>query len=108
MDEGCEVSVTRTDRTVVVTLRGELDLYTVPHVRDELAQLETETQLIVDLRGLDFVDSTGLNVLIGLDQRGRAAGRRVRFVPASKRVHRVFVLTALDERLAWIEPEELP
>lgn len=85
----------------VVSLRGELDLANAATAEAALndALKATEAQVVVDLRELEFIDSTGIALLVGaLGPNGDRA--RLRFIPSeSPAVTRVFELTGLAERL---------
>jgi anti-sigma B factor antagonist len=87
--------------TCVVSLRGELDLANVATAEAALndALEAPEARVVVDLRGLEFIDSTGIALLVGaLSQNGDRA--RLRFIPSeSPAVTRVLELTGLAERL---------
>ena len=80
----------RTGATVV-HLEGELDLAAVPKLQEALhsAQHADVSQIVVDLRGLTFLDSTGLGVLLAADIAGRDGHVAVSFVRANETVHRV-------------------
>ena len=96
-----EVSVTSRpsgDRTVV-HVTGEIDVYTAPTLREELASLTEEgtTNIVVDLTGVPFMDSTGLGVLVGALKRVRTAGGRLRLVIDQEKVLKVFRITALTQ-----------
>ena len=93
------------DGATVVHLEGELDLAGVPKLREALhsAQHADRSQIVVDLRGLTFLDSTGLGVLIAADNAGRDGHVAVSFVRGNVTVHRVFQLTAVDGRLNWVD-----
>jgi anti-sigma B factor antagonist len=92
-------------RATTVTVYGELDLLSAPALEQALAPLlESDTeQIIVDLRGLEFMDSTGLHVLIQAHQRMHEAGRRLVLVRASPNVQRLFDLTGLNEGLTIVD-----
>jgi anti-anti-sigma factor len=99
-----------TPRATTLTLSGDLDLLSSPALERALAPaLDSDAELIVvDLRGLEFMDSTGLHVLIQAHQRARDAGRRLALVRARERVHRLFDLTGLSDGLTIVDsPEEL-
>ena len=100
-----EVDTQEHDGLVQVSLRGELDLSTVDKVEDELRRLEDQSDklLVLDLRGLTFLDSTGLRLMVTADQRARKAGRRLALVKGPETVHRVFTITKLDERLYMVD-----
>ena len=95
----------RKDGRVTVSLRGELDISSAPTLDDALAELEAEAPelIVVDLRGLEFMDSTGLRTLVGADQRARKHGRRLAIVRGPEAVDRVFNVTRLDERLELVD-----
>ncbi len=90
---------------VRLRFRGELDIATAPQVEEELRRLEVDAPplLILDLRGLEFMDSTGLRTVVAADSRAREAGRRVVVVRGCAAVDRVFTVTQLDERLEIVE-----
>ena len=80
---------------------GDLDLAAAPDLRESLSlALRSDARaIVVDLRGLDFLDSAGLRVLVDACT-GPDAGR-VSLVPGNERVRAVFVLSGLDRRLAF-------
>lgn len=85
--------------TARLTLEGELDLASSVAVEDRLGELEAERpkRIVIDLRGLAFIDSTGLRTLIQADQRARANDAELLLVPGDESIQRVFELTgALD------------
>jgi anti-sigma B factor antagonist len=93
------------DGRVTISLRGELDISSAPTLEDALTKLEGEAPglIVVDLRGLEFMDSTGLRTLVSADQRARDAGRRLAIVRGPEAVDRVFNVTRLDERLELVD-----
>jgi len=70
------ITVSKQDGDTIVALAGELDLYTSARLRECLVDLIAGPQasLVVDLAGLDFVDSTGLGTLVGVLKRIRNEG----------------------------------
>jgi anti-sigma B factor antagonist len=88
-----------------VALSGELDIVNAPQVEDQLAAIEADTvdTLILDLRAVDFIDSTGLRALIAANERARSAGRRLVVVRGAKAVDRLLSLTQLDQRLEIVD-----
>jgi len=85
---------------------GELDLDTVHRVEAALEELRSEgcPEVVLDLRGLTFMDSTGLRLVIRWDTAARENGFRFAVVPGEEVVHRVFQLTGMDEHLTLAEP----
>lgn len=65
-----------TDGAAVITLTGPCDVYTAEPVRRALIDLVNEARCrqVVDLTGVDFIDSTGLAVLVGAAKRARRQG----------------------------------
>jgi anti-anti-sigma factor len=105
-----EVTVEERGNAVLVRLRGELDISTAPALEENLARAESDgpALLVIDLSRLEFMDSTGLRLLIGADARARTAGRRLVLGRGNEMVQRVLRLTRLDERLEIVdEPGEL-
>ena len=102
-------NVTSAGGAVTVAFAGELDISRADEVERELERIEGEspTTLVFDLRSLEFLDSTGLRIILGADSRGRREGRRVAIVPGPEKVQRVFRITLLDRRLEFVDsPEE--
>ncbi|GAC1362957.1 MAG: hypothetical protein NVSMB32_03940 [Actinomycetota bacterium] len=80
------------------TVRGELDMSTAPALEEALAQPEAAAApvLIVDLTHLDFIDSSGLRLLIAAHKRARTANRRLVLIPGTPAVQSVFHITGVD------------
>jgi anti-sigma B factor antagonist len=91
--------------TPLLSLRGELDLSTVPKVEQALRQLETDGTpvVILDLRGLTFLDSSGLRLILDADTRARRDDRRLLVVPGPPEVQRVFQVTLTDARIEFVK-----
>ena len=83
----------------VVQVGGEIDVYTAPVLRERLAALHEKGrhELVIDLRAVRFMDSTGLGVLVGVLKRVRLAGGSIALVIDSERVLKVFRITALTQ-----------
>ena len=94
-----DVSTREEAGRVVVVAIGEVDVYTAPQLDAELSRLTTEgrTDLVVDLARVDFLDSTGLSVLVKALKRVREADGRLDVVVTSERVAKVFRITGLDQ-----------
>ena len=103
-----DTTISTSDDRVLIAFEGELDISRADEVERELERVEAERPSLVvfDLRGLDFLDSTGLRLLLSADSRARRDGRRVVIVPGPEKVHRVFRITLLDRRLEFAESPE--
>src|SRR5688572_25344415 len=86
------------ERTVVV-VGGEIDVYTAPKLREQLIDLVSSGQyhLVVDMEGVEFLDSTGLGVLVGGLKRVRAHEGSLRLVCTQERILKIFRITGLTK-----------
>lgn len=93
------VEVSTTDGTTIVRIRGEVDLYTAPKLRERLdeAVQGSKPEIVVDLGNLDFIDSTGLGVLVGALKQARAAGGDVSLRNPSRSTHKILEIAGLTE-----------
>jgi anti-anti-sigma factor len=100
-----DLSVERTGGQVRLTLDGELDISSASRVEREIALLEDAGApiLVLDLRGLRFMDSTGLRVVVSANARAESARRRLVVVRGPESVHRIFRITRLEERLEMVD-----
>lgn len=91
--------VSSLDGWTVVSLFGELDVASAPNLREQLIQLVSQGShlLVLDLEGLDFLDSTGLGAIISALKRARTNGGDLRLVCTQSRIRRLFEITALDK-----------
>jgi anti-anti-sigma factor len=96
------------DVGVLVQLFGELDVAAVGDLRAELDRIQASgcQELVVDLRELDFMDSTGLHLLLRVDANCARDGIRLRLVPGPAAVQRLFEVTGTDVRFDFIEPPD--
>lgn len=90
---------------VRLTLIGELDIATVPRLEDaiETALAGGARQLVVDLRSLGFLDSSGLRQFIVLADRAREESFRLVLVRPEKAVLQVFQITRAEEHLPFVD-----
>ena len=89
----------------VIALTGELDVDGVQRVTQELRRAEATAahQIVLDLSNLEFIDSSGIQLIFEADARSRADGKRLRLVRGPHNVQRVFELTGLVDRLPFID-----
>src|SRR5688572_415208 len=99
----CEVS--RQDGTATVRAVGDLDLATVPVLKDQLAELRDAgfRRLILDPGGLEFMDSTGLRCILDYDSQAQNDGFSIGLLPRPRAVQRVFEITGTTARLPFID-----
>ena len=105
-----DFETTRNGTVAVVAPTGELDLSGAAILEAELERLAVEPELgavVLDLRGLEFMDSSGLRLVVLADMRAREAGRRFALIRGGETVHRVFEITRMSDRLDFVaDPEE--
>lgn len=94
----------------VIALSGELDLSGAAGVADEIVRVEgTDARLIViDLTGLQFIDTTGVRLIIEADARSRVDGRRLRLLQGPRAIRRVFEIVGMNGRLPFIDDHPEP
>lgn len=102
-DGTLEVRTAESDGTQVVSLCGELDLANAPTAETALEKaLQQGRRVVVDMRELEFIDSTGIALLV--TALGHGGEAELGFVPsASQAVNRVFELTGLADRLPLVD-----
>jgi anti-anti-sigma factor len=88
-----------------VSLRGELDMSAVDRAREAIEQAEAggATLLVLDLSELEFMDSTGLEVVLRAARRARDSGRRLIVQRPSRYVRRLLEMTAIDQSLEVVD-----
>jgi anti-sigma B factor antagonist len=104
------VEVRNAEHATVISVSGELDLASSPALDEELERVAEggAAVVVVDLRELEFMDSTGLSVLVRAHQRAEEQGRHLGLVNGSQQVKRLLTLTGVAERLMVADtPEEL-
>jgi anti-sigma B factor antagonist len=110
VDSDFTVEERRQADATILTVSGELDLRTSPDLEGRLgAAFDAGAELVIlDLRQIDFMDSTGLRVLLGAHQRAHESGRRFALVRGADQVERVLTLTGVRDLLTVVDaPEEL-
>jgi anti-sigma B factor antagonist len=85
---------------------GELDLSTAPILSAEIEELREAgfRHLVLDLSRLDFIDSTGLRLILDYDAEARRDGFTMALIPGPQAVQRVFELTNTRADLPFIDP----
>ena len=86
------------DDTSVISLAGEVDLYTAPDFKQQLLQVigEGSKHVIVDFSNATFIDSTTLGVLVGGVKRLRTNDGRLSLVCSDRNITKIFEITGLD------------
>ncbi len=108
MQSHFRVEVANKGETAVISVSGELDLASSPALEEELERVaNSEASLVVvDLSELEFMDSTGLSVLVRAHQRAAEGTQRFGLINGSQQVQRLLSLTGVADRLVLAEPPE--
>jgi len=90
-----KIDVTKENSIVVVAVEGEIDVETAPELRECFDRLlaEGEHSYAIDMAGVEFIDSSGLGVLVAAHRRLTAAGGRIALASATPALRKVFQLT---------------
>jgi anti-sigma B factor antagonist len=85
--------------TTVIEVSGEIDVYTAPRLREKIISLVDagKYHLIVDMEDVEFLDSTGLGVLVGGLKRVRSHDGGIDLVFTQVRILRIFRITGLSK-----------
>ena len=105
-----DVATHRRESALLVVPRGEIDLATVDLVR---TVVEREKQpgedLVLDLREVGFMDTSGLRYVLELNERASRDGFDLRVVKGPRAVQRVFEVSGLEPRLPFVDdPDDSP
>ena len=94
-----EIKDEQIDGGSVLTLNGEVDVYTAPALKEQMvAAIEGgRVNLVVDMDGVSFIDSSGLGVLVGALRRAGENDGGVRIVCAREGILKIFRITGLDK-----------
>jgi len=94
------------DDHTIVTICGEIDLYTAPRLHGELAGLLAEgmpPRIVIDMSGVEFCDSTGMNVLLSCLRRARERGGELEIAAPKPAVRKILQVTGLDSVFTLVE-----
>jgi anti-sigma B factor antagonist len=94
-----DVETSTKDGVSVVSLRGEIDVYTAPRLRQTLIDLVEggASEIVVDMEHVDFLDSTGLGVLVGGLKRVKDRDGEMKLVAKQDRILKIFDITGLSK-----------
>jgi anti-sigma B factor antagonist len=105
-----EVAIENGPDAIVLSPSGELDMGSAPVLEEALLRTEADPgasgSLVVDLRGLGFIDSSGLRVLLKAQERANRSGRKLTLVRGPIEVQRVFTIALPDGRLSFVDAPE--
>src|SRR5436190_4660933 len=97
-----DVETTQRGDASILTLRGEIDVYTAPRLRQSIVDLVDggSRRIVVDMEKVDFLDSTGLGVLVEGLKRVRTRGGDLSIVVTQDKILKIFEITGLNKAFA--------
>ena len=104
LDDAFDVGIEREPGILRLRPRGELDIATVPQLRAALAQRGPDDALVLDLRDLAFLDTSGLQIVVEVSRRAHSEGFALTLIPGPRGVQRVFEIAGLTEMLPFSGP----
>ncbi|PRO65894.1 STAS domain-containing protein [Alkalicoccus urumqiensis] len=94
-----DIQVHEHEQETVAFVNGEVDVYTASKLKETITPLaeEENNRLVVDLAGVDYIDSTGLGIFIGALKTAEKSGSSLVLTGLNDRVRRLFEITGLHE-----------
>ena len=94
---GLSLETRHEDGNTIIEVGGEIDVYTAPKLRDKITELvgNGNYNLVIDMEKVDFLDSTGLGVLVGGLKKVRAHDGSMRLICNQERLLKIFRITGL-------------
>jgi len=109
-DDDLSIRITEAGDHILVTVAGDLDLESAPAMTAALRKVLGDQPIVVDLSGVDFMDSSGLGVLVGAHKEAAGLllaepGPRLQKIFKITKLHKVFALYGtVDEAIASLRP----
>jgi anti-sigma B factor antagonist len=99
-----QIGVRSESDRVVIRLEGELDMANAPRLRAtiEEADLDGRSMLVLDMQQLQFIDSTGLRIILWARERCQESDREFALTPCSPQVQRLLTVSGAGEHLRII------
>jgi anti-sigma B factor antagonist len=97
VDVDLTLATNEVDGATIIAVGGEIDVYTAPKLRDKITELVADGvyDLIVDMEAVEFLDSTGLGVLVGGLKKVRAHEGSLQLICTQDRLLKIFRITGL-------------
>ncbi|HEY2536357.1 MAG TPA: STAS domain-containing protein [Solirubrobacteraceae bacterium] len=101
------IEVTSASEVCTIALAGEADLSEAPNIEAALADAcaGEQERIVVDLRNLTFIDSSGLRALMGGHEQCVSLGHELRIIRGPANIQRVFELSGMDDVLPFCDAE---
>jgi anti-sigma B factor antagonist len=97
VDVDLTLATNEVDGATIIAVGGEIDVYTAPKLRDKITELVADGvyDIIVDMEAVEFLDSTGLGVLVGGLKKVRAHDGSLELICTQDRLLKIFRITGL-------------
>ena len=97
VDVDLTLATNEVDGATIIAVGGEIDVYTAPKLRDKITELVSDGvyDIIVDMEAVEFLDSTGLGVLVGGLKKVRAHDGSLQLICTQDRLLKIFRITGL-------------
>jgi anti-sigma B factor antagonist len=97
VDVDLTLATSEVDGATIIAVGGEIDVYTAPKLRDKITELVADGvyDIIVDMEAVEFLDSTGLGVLVGGLKKVRAHDGSLQLICTQDRLLKIFRITGL-------------
>jgi len=102
VDVDLTLATSEVEGATIIAVGGEIDVYTAPKLRDKITELvgNGDYNLVIDMEKVDFLDSTGLGVLVGGLKKVRAHDGSMRLICNQERLLKIFRITGLAKVFA--------
>lgn len=95
------------ENKIVLSVEGEVDVYTAPQLREKLLPLCQDQSIVyLDLSQVDYIDSTGLGVLIGAYKAQKNTNGKLIITGMNSRLSRLFSITGLNQIMEFGDNQE--
>jgi anti-sigma B factor antagonist len=102
-----EIGIREKDSVKIVDLKGEVDLYNSPSLRTEFSSLlkKKEKAILINLKQVNYIDSSGLATFVELLQKMSAYGGRLKLSGLGRSIRNVFEVSRLDGVFSILDSE---
>lgn len=102
------IETRRVSGATALDLTGEVDSYNAPKLRERMERLiaDGDAQIIINLSKVDYIDSTGIGMLVGSLKQASEAGGGIKIICPNKEVYRLFHITNLTRAFPIYDTEQ--
>lgn len=87
--------------TMTITISGPMELHSIKEFQNKIIELDSATprDIVLDIKDVEYIDSTGISILITLNRQQKKHGKTLKILNASQRVTNLLELSSLSELL---------